>query len=317
MGKILDSVMCATAEDEPRFRSIINDLIESGELPAFEAFINEPKEKRAARKRKVRYAPIRILAWQLAFRFCCIACYLKSPMVVSRRPLTNCLSVADHNWKLCHEKLPKLVCLCIYILKKYRNSLCSRTTRQLAADHRLRTDAITSRWRPKICYSNWYGMIIMHWYGNYMLLSLTQFSHLLLNFHSIFGRFSYPRQVVLLTMLIPKSVPFRQSCTEYLNVNASGRWVLIGGWCGVSVGRKRGEGSNESYAGYERTWRQPPSYDPSKPEVQTGSSRRLSQANGTQVQWIPTFGFCPQGIKKEVEIGSGLCRIDSTSKLFL
>lgn len=54
--------MCATAEDEPRFRSIINDLIESGELPAFEAFINEPKEKRAARKRKVRYAPIRILA---------------------------------------------------------------------------------------------------------------------------------------------------------------------------------------------------------------------------------------------------------------
>lgn len=52
MGKILDSIMCATVKDEPRFRSIINDLIESGELPAFEAFINEPKEKQATRKRK-------------------------------------------------------------------------------------------------------------------------------------------------------------------------------------------------------------------------------------------------------------------------
>lgn len=56
MGKILDSIMCATVKDEPRFRSIINDLIESGELPAFEAFINEPKEKQATRKRKVGFS---------------------------------------------------------------------------------------------------------------------------------------------------------------------------------------------------------------------------------------------------------------------
>ena len=42
------------------------------------------------------------------------------------------LLVVNHHWKLCHWKLPKLACLCVYILK---NSLCSQTTRQKSVDN--------------------------------------------------------------------------------------------------------------------------------------------------------------------------------------
>ena len=52
METILNSIMCATNEDESRFRSILGDLIEKKELPAFDAFLNEDKEKNKIRKKK-------------------------------------------------------------------------------------------------------------------------------------------------------------------------------------------------------------------------------------------------------------------------
>merc|ERR1711909_4011 len=51
MGQIIDSVMCATEEDEERFRKIINELIESKEVDSFKAFTKENKKEKKARKR--------------------------------------------------------------------------------------------------------------------------------------------------------------------------------------------------------------------------------------------------------------------------
>jgi len=51
MGQIIDSVMCATEEDEDRFRKIINELIESKEVDKFKAFTKENKKEKKARKR--------------------------------------------------------------------------------------------------------------------------------------------------------------------------------------------------------------------------------------------------------------------------
>ena len=51
MGQIIDSVMCATEEDEERFRKIINELIESKEVDGFKAFTKENKKEKKARKR--------------------------------------------------------------------------------------------------------------------------------------------------------------------------------------------------------------------------------------------------------------------------
>jgi DnaJ family protein C protein 9 len=53
MDKIIDSVMCATIEDEARFEKILKRLIKKKELPDFSAFSKEGKAKKAARKRKV------------------------------------------------------------------------------------------------------------------------------------------------------------------------------------------------------------------------------------------------------------------------
>jgi len=54
MDKIMDSVLCATVDDEPRFRQILEQLIANGSIEAFFAFTDERKSKAAARKRKVR-----------------------------------------------------------------------------------------------------------------------------------------------------------------------------------------------------------------------------------------------------------------------
>ena len=54
MDKILENVLCATIEDEDRFRDLLTELIEDEELPSFKAFVKEKKVKKDKRKKKVR-----------------------------------------------------------------------------------------------------------------------------------------------------------------------------------------------------------------------------------------------------------------------
>ena len=53
MDSILENVLCATIEDEERFREIIEQLIVKEDLPKFPAFVNEGKKKKKARRQKV------------------------------------------------------------------------------------------------------------------------------------------------------------------------------------------------------------------------------------------------------------------------
>ncbi|NWX91131.1 DNJC9 protein, partial [Nothoprocta pentlandii] len=53
MDKIMESVLCVEYADEPRIRRIIQGAIDSGELPAYNAFVKESKQKMNARKRRV------------------------------------------------------------------------------------------------------------------------------------------------------------------------------------------------------------------------------------------------------------------------
>lgn len=52
MDKIMSSVLCATTEDEPRIREIIQKMIDDDEVSSYKAFTSEPKKKRDARKKK-------------------------------------------------------------------------------------------------------------------------------------------------------------------------------------------------------------------------------------------------------------------------
>jgi len=52
MDKIMSSVLCATVDDEPRIREIIQKLIDDKEVTAYKAFTSESKKKQEARKRK-------------------------------------------------------------------------------------------------------------------------------------------------------------------------------------------------------------------------------------------------------------------------
>ena len=45
-------VLCATIDDEPRFRELIEGWIGEGSVPAFPAFVGETKSERKSRKRK-------------------------------------------------------------------------------------------------------------------------------------------------------------------------------------------------------------------------------------------------------------------------
>ena len=45
-------VLCATCEDEPRFRQMITDWIDSKEVPSFPAFVSETKSKKRSRERR-------------------------------------------------------------------------------------------------------------------------------------------------------------------------------------------------------------------------------------------------------------------------
>ncbi|NWU91394.1 DNJC9 protein, partial [Upupa epops] len=53
MDKIMESVFCVDYTDEPRIRKILEKAIESREVPSYKAFVNESKQKKMARKRRV------------------------------------------------------------------------------------------------------------------------------------------------------------------------------------------------------------------------------------------------------------------------
>ena len=55
MNKIMESVLCATQEDEGRFRDILKSAIDAGELTAYKGFTHESATKKKSRKRKVSY----------------------------------------------------------------------------------------------------------------------------------------------------------------------------------------------------------------------------------------------------------------------
>ena len=47
-------VLCATVEDEPRFRDLIGQWISEGLVPEFPAFVGESEKKRQSRKRRYK-----------------------------------------------------------------------------------------------------------------------------------------------------------------------------------------------------------------------------------------------------------------------
>ncbi|NXU67115.1 DNJC9 protein, partial [Horornis vulcanius] len=52
MDRIMESVMCADYTDEPRIREMIEQAIDSGELPSFKAFVKESKQKMMSRRKR-------------------------------------------------------------------------------------------------------------------------------------------------------------------------------------------------------------------------------------------------------------------------
>ena len=69
MGKIIDSVMCATVKDEPRFVKILEDLIKTKEVPKYPAFNRTTsKTQSTSRKRKVIFLAERVKLSQLLER---------------------------------------------------------------------------------------------------------------------------------------------------------------------------------------------------------------------------------------------------------
>ncbi|XP_036802150.1 dnaJ homolog subfamily C member 9 isoform X1 [Oncorhynchus mykiss] len=52
MDMIMENVLCATQEDEPRIRAVLQCAIDSKVLPAHKAFTNESAKKKSSRKRK-------------------------------------------------------------------------------------------------------------------------------------------------------------------------------------------------------------------------------------------------------------------------
>lgn len=54
MDKLLETVLCASVEDEERFRELLQDGIDNGELPQFDTFIKHDRKKKKARKVKAK-----------------------------------------------------------------------------------------------------------------------------------------------------------------------------------------------------------------------------------------------------------------------
>ena len=52
MDDILDNVLCASIDDEPRFRKILGEMVDNKELPKYKAFTHEKKSKQKERKRR-------------------------------------------------------------------------------------------------------------------------------------------------------------------------------------------------------------------------------------------------------------------------
>ncbi|XP_012946258.1 dnaJ homolog subfamily C member 9 [Aplysia californica] len=52
MSVVMDTVLCCTYEDEPRFTKILKDLIKSGDLPDFDKFSKENKRSKNGRLKK-------------------------------------------------------------------------------------------------------------------------------------------------------------------------------------------------------------------------------------------------------------------------
>lgn len=55
MDHIFESVPFTKLEEEPRLRAAIQKLIDNGEVPVFDGFINEPQAKKNKRRRKVSF----------------------------------------------------------------------------------------------------------------------------------------------------------------------------------------------------------------------------------------------------------------------
>ncbi|XP_069836611.1 dnaJ homolog subfamily C member 9 [Dendropsophus ebraccatus] len=52
MDDIMDSVILAVIDDEPRFRDVLEKAIKKKEVPAYDAFVKESKKKREQRKKR-------------------------------------------------------------------------------------------------------------------------------------------------------------------------------------------------------------------------------------------------------------------------
>ena len=53
MDIILDSIMCSTIDDEPRYREILLDMIKKNEVEDFKSFSRENKKKKESRRKRV------------------------------------------------------------------------------------------------------------------------------------------------------------------------------------------------------------------------------------------------------------------------
>uniref|UniRef100_A0A8C4X0W6 DnaJ homolog subfamily C member 9 n=2 Tax=Eptatretus burgeri TaxID=7764 RepID=A0A8C4X0W6_EPTBU len=54
MNQILETMLCASIEDEPRFLNFLETSIKAGDLPTYPAFSKESKQKRESRRRRYR-----------------------------------------------------------------------------------------------------------------------------------------------------------------------------------------------------------------------------------------------------------------------
>jgi DnaJ family protein C protein 9 len=55
MDYILEAVPFTNCDEEPRLHAIIENLIETGEVPEYKTFTNENAKKKQRRKRKVQF----------------------------------------------------------------------------------------------------------------------------------------------------------------------------------------------------------------------------------------------------------------------
>ena len=54
MENVFLQVLCATVEDEPRFKDLIGQWIAEGSVPEFPAFVSESEKRRQSRKRRYK-----------------------------------------------------------------------------------------------------------------------------------------------------------------------------------------------------------------------------------------------------------------------